>query len=52
MRRRRTAVPAGTDSASHRHDAGARGDDGTTRLRLNAAPQAAPSPGAQERQAL
>ncbi|MFF7639305.1 hypothetical protein [Streptomyces canus] len=52
MRRRRTAVPAGTDSASHRHDAGARGDDGTTRLRRKSVSKAAHLPGVQERQAL
>ncbi|MEU9286137.1 hypothetical protein AB0D57_15780 [Streptomyces sp. NPDC048275] len=52
MRRRRTAVPGGANSASHRYDVGARGDGSTMRLRPNAASKAAHLSGVQERQAL
>ncbi|MFJ8026167.1 hypothetical protein [Streptomyces sp. NPDC096311] len=52
MRRRRTAVPCGADSASHRYDAGARADGSTTRLRPDAAAKPDPLSGIQERQAL
>ncbi|MFM9709431.1 hypothetical protein [Streptomyces galilaeus] len=52
MRRRPTAVPAVTDSTSHRHHAGTRGNGGTTRLRRKAPSNAVHLPGVQKRQAL
>ncbi|WP_369230650.1 hypothetical protein AB5J56_05620 [Streptomyces sp. R21] len=51
MRRRRTAVPGGADSASHRYDGGARAHSGTTRLRSDAAAKTGRWSGIQERQA-